>query len=158
MNSLVIYATRFGNTRAVAEAIADGLRTAGRVTLASAAEAPTVLPSETDLVVVGAPTEVHRMAPSAAEFFTRMAPGALQDVRAVAFDTRLHWNRWLSGSAATDIARKLKRRGANLVADPVSFFVDGSPAVLLTGELARAQAWGVALAKQLAAQTPVAAS
>lgn len=157
MNSLVIYATHYGNTRAIAEAIADGLRVAGPVTLLQAKEAPATLPPGTDLVVIGAPTEVHRMAPPAAEFFTQMAPGVLQGVRAAAFDTRLQWNRWLSGSAAIGIARKLQRRGAHLVADPESFFVEGSPAVLLPGEVARARAWGATLAKQLAAQAPAAA-
>jgi menaquinone-dependent protoporphyrinogen IX oxidase len=44
MNSIVIYASRYGNTRKIAEAIGDALRLHGTTQLFAAEEAPTLLP------------------------------------------------------------------------------------------------------------------
>jgi flavodoxin len=158
MNSIVIYASHFGNTRAIAEAIAEGLRTHGTVTLIAVEEAPVTLPPGTDLIVMGGPTEVHRMTTPAAEFFDRMTQGALSSVAAAAFDTRLRQQRWLTGSVANGIARKLRHRGARVVTDPESFFVEGAPATLLPGEIERARAWSVMLASQMEAKESAIAS
>ena len=52
----------------------------------------------------------------------------------------------MPGSAARAIARRLRRLGAVLVADPESFRVVGSPGPLAAGELDRARQWGEQLA------------
>lgn len=95
MNSIVIYASRYGNTQKIAEAIAGGLQSRGPAQVYSVDEAPATLPRGTELVVIGGPTEVHRMTQPVAQLFDRMAPGALRGVAAVAFDTRLCSPRWL---------------------------------------------------------------
>ncbi len=71
MNSVVIYGSRHGNTRKVAETIADELRKHGAVELVSAEKAPADFADSTDLVVVGGPTEAHRMTEPVARFFRR---------------------------------------------------------------------------------------
>ena len=80
MNSIVIYASHFGNTRRIAETIASELQSRGSVQLLPADEAPAVLPAQTDLVLVGSPTEGHRMTVPAAEFFARLAPRRTSEV------------------------------------------------------------------------------
>jgi hypothetical protein len=65
---------------------------------------------------------------------------------AAAFDTRFGKPRWLTGSAALRIARRLRRRGYRLVAPPESFFVLHTEGPLRDGEEDRARAWGAELA------------
>lgn len=155
MNSVVIYGSRHGNTRKVAEAIAGELRKHGAVQLVSAEKAPTLLPEQTDLVVVGGPTEAHRMTEPLARFLDRVPGGALAGKSAAGFDTRLRWPRWLSGSAGSGIVERLDWRGAHVIAPEESFFVSGKLPVLEPGELERAAAWAASLAAKLESTKPV---
>jgi menaquinone-dependent protoporphyrinogen IX oxidase len=155
MNSLVVYGSRHGNTRKVADAIAGELRKHGAVQIVSAEKAPRVLPDRTDLVIVGGPTEAHRITEPVAQFFDRIGKGALVGKAAAAFDTRLRWPEWLSGSAAAGIAQRLHKARANLIAPEVSFFVSGKLPVLEPGEVERAGAWAASLAARLESKEPV---
>jgi flavodoxin len=157
MNSIVIYGSRHGNTRKAAEAIAGKLREHGKVQVVSAEKAPAILPEPTDLLVVGGPTEGHRMTEPVAQFFDRLSKGALAGKAAAAFDTRLRWPVWLSGSAGSGIEQKLLRAGARVIAPEVSFFVSGKLPVLEPGELERAAAWAVSLVSRVESKEPVAA-
>jgi len=144
MHSLVIYASRNGNTRRIAEAIANRLGERGSVDLRSVEEAPSAIEPDIDLVVVGGPTEAHGLTPPVTEFFDRLAPKALEGRRAVGFDTRLRWPEWLSGSAGARITDRLKGLGARVVAPEESFFVTRKPE-LEAGELERASTWAAGL-------------
>ena len=59
MKSVIIYESMFGNTHAVADAIAEGLRTEGEATVVAAADAAKADLSDVDLLVVGGPTHAH---------------------------------------------------------------------------------------------------
>ena len=152
MKSLVAYATRHGNTRVIADAIASTLAASGPVVLSDVRDIETIDP-DIDLVVVGGPTEGHGMTESVADFFDRMVPGAVAAASAAAFDTRLRWPRFLSGSAATAIAIRFDRAGAKLVVEPESFLVTMKPE-LEPGEVQRAAAWGAALADKVRNKVP----
>ena len=145
MKSVVFYATRKGNTRLVAEAIADGLRSAGSAEAISVNQGPAAIVDGTDLIAVGGPTEAHGMTEAVVRFLDGMsAAAAPRD--AAAFDTRVNWPRLLSGAASEGIAKRLQAIGARLVVPPESFIVNTKPA-LLAGELERARAWGASLAE-----------
>ncbi len=62
-----------------------------------------------------------------------------------AFDTRVDMPRIFTGSAATAISTRLRKRGLRELVRPESFLVD-KDSRLLAGELERAHAWGAALA------------
>jgi flavodoxin len=70
-------------------------------------------------------------------------PKAAKGRRAAAFDTRGAGR--LAGGAAPGIARRLRRHGYDLVADPEGFLIDGSNGPLHPGEVERAKAWGAQL-------------
>jgi flavodoxin len=155
MNSIVIYASRYGNTRKIAEAIADALRQSGTAQLFAAEEAPAVPPEGTDLVVIGGPTEVHGMTKPLAAVFDRFAPEALLGVVAAAFDTRLHGAHWLTGSAGAGAVKKLQHAGARMIAPAESFFVRNEEGAeksegpkLEPDELERATQWATSLAEK----------
>src|SRR5690606_25231919 len=69
------------------------------------------------------------------------------------YDTRTLESR-LPGSAARGVARRLRKRGATLLAPPENFAVHGAEGPLAPGEEARAADWGRALLALLAAQRP----
>jgi hypothetical protein len=152
----VICESSFGNTRAIAEAIAETLD----AEVLSAVD-PIDL-DEVDLLVVGAPTHVHglpgeRSRRAAVEQGGSDGPGVrewLEELprgrgRAAAFDTRFDKPAFLTGSAAKGIAKRLRHRGFELVAEPESFFVLGTEGPLQDGELERAAEWAVALREQV---------
>lgn len=164
MNSVVLYTSHFGNTRMIAEAIGSGLRTQGAVRLVAIEDAPARLLAGTDLVLIGGPTEQHGMTAPLIQFFARLEPGSLAGVPAVAFDTRLRWPRWLSGSAATAIEAHLREMDARVVAPAQSFYIKGimgtggrNTAELDAGEVERAEAWAASLADSLRASASLAA-
>jgi flavodoxin len=145
MNSLVIYASRSGNTKRVAEAIASELGRRGPAEVVHVDHASGDDANERDLIVVGGPTEGHGATPEIVAFFDRLPANGLAGRRAAAFDTRVDWPRWLSGSAAARMAARLRRAGAQLIVPPESFIVSRAPA-LEAGELERAEAWARTLA------------
>jgi len=167
MNAIVVYESVYGNTRAVAEAIAVGL---GGAPVMSTDETPADAPPA-DLLVVGGPTHVHGMATArsrraamdAAEA-TSAAPAmsatGLRDwlaelpradhARAAAFDTRIDKPEWLTGAARHGIAKRLRRHGYTVL-DTTSFLVSANEGPLVDGELERARRWGAELVAALPA-------
>ena len=144
MKSVVFYASRKGNTRLVAEAIAEGLRASGSTEVVSVDDGAASIDLRTDLIAVGGPTEGHGMTEAVGRFLDSITSVAAARAAAV-FDTRVNWPRLLSGAAADGIAKRLQALGARLVVPPESFIVSTKPE-LLPGELERARAWGAALA------------
>lgn len=150
MKTVVYYASHSGNTERAAVVIADALGAHGPVELLNVSEGPGAISDDVDLVVVGGPTEGHGMIPEMVEFLDRLPDRALAGRAAAAFDTRLNWPRWASGSAAAGIRQRLETAGAR---DPVpmeSFIVSMKPEIS-DRELERASAWAASLASHLMA-------
>jgi hypothetical protein len=166
MSAIVVYESIYGNTRAVAEAVAEGL---GDATVLSVHDA-LGRAGEADLLVVGGPTHMHGLATlqsrkmavaaahedggAAVEPRADEEPGLrswlhdlphVKGIHAAAFDTRLDKSPWLTGVAAHALARRLRRRGYEVLGSE-SFLVEDSEGPLQDGELERARAWGAELA------------
>jgi len=101
------------------------------------------------LIVVGGPTETHRITEPVAQFFDRIGTGELVGTAAAAFDTRLRWSRGSPPQPLREIAQKVQRARVNVIAPPMSVFVSGKVPVLERGEIERASAWAVSLAAKL---------
>ncbi len=150
MQSLVVYDSKFGNTKRVAEAVADGLRTHGPVRLL---ELSAILPQELgepDLLVIGGPTQAHGISARMRQFLDALEARSRSGMVAVTFDTRFRIWSIISGSAAQTIATKLRRRGVRLFAPPESFFVSRGVPQLEEGEAERAVTWAHGVAQKLA--------
>jgi hypothetical protein len=168
MRALVIYESMFGNTRAIALAIAEGIGQRMDVDAVEVAEAPATMPSDVELLVVGGPTHGHGMTnpqtrANAAdragsrlvshgsgmrEWLERLTPGPKQ-VAAASFDTRIKGPELLWGSAAKGAAKLLTSAGFRVM-PPKSFLVGGPTGEpfdrLGSEELEKARAWGQELA------------
>src|SRR5262249_40360129 len=119
MNALVVYGSRYGNTEKIARAIGAALAGHGQTEIRSVAEADSI-PAETDLLVVGGPTQGHGIDKSTKAFLDRMPVGSVAGIGVAAFDTRLGWPVVLSGSAARGIAKQLVRKGGRALVEPGS--------------------------------------
>lgn len=141
MNALVIYDSTFGNTEQVARAIADSLGERGSVRLMRVSEASSLDLEGLDLLVLGCPTQRHKLTPAVQAFLAGIPRRALGGMSAAAFGTRYRKARWLTGSAARAIAKGLRKAGASLLLPPESFFVAAREGPLAEGELQRAGDW-----------------
>ena len=167
MRSVVVHESCYGNTRSVAEAVADALRAHGDVDLV-AVDDPLPDVGAADLLVVGGPTHVHGLSTSmsrkgAAQDHPEASPpgigarGWLHEApagagrAAAAFDTRIEKPVLLVGSAARGIARRLHHHGYDVIAPAESFFVLDAEGPLKQGELERAAEWAHGLAARAVA-------
>jgi hypothetical protein len=174
MRAVIIYESMFGNTRAVAEAIARGLGSGNEAIAVPVTQARPDLLDGADLVVVGGPTHAHGMSRAgtrkgAAEMARKpgsglaLDPGAegtgLRDwfaslgqvnVAAAAFDTRIDGLAMFTGQASKGIARRLRQHGFRLVARPESFLIIKGNR-LRADEEDRARDWGRLLSSKVVA-------
>ena len=159
MNAIVVYESHWGNTAAVAEAIAQGIGAGARAM--STSEATPAVVAEADLVVAGSPvmafnlpsermratmTTDHKAPrppdmshPSLQAWLEGLAP---VHALAAAFETRL---RFSPGGATGAIERSLERVGYRTVAKAGKFIVTGAYGPLREGEAERARQWGADL-------------
>jgi hypothetical protein len=90
-----------------------------------------------------------------AHLIDRLGREALRGLAVATFDTRLRWPRWLAGSAAQDLAHRLRHADARVIVPPESFFVTKEP-LLELGEIERAQQWAVTLSTAVEQGAPAA--
>ena len=76
MRAVITFESIYGNTRAVAEAVAAGLSSAGEVSVVSHHEADPAVVADADLVVVGAPTHMHGLPTSFSRKMAAQLPNA----------------------------------------------------------------------------------
>lgn len=156
MNAIVVYESVWGNTAAVAQAIADGLGTKAFAT----DEVPRDALATADLIVAGAPvfgfnlpTDQVRnsIKPGADEPAPDLAHPSLRSWldalpvgtgRSAAFETRIWWS---PRGATGTIEKKLAKAGYPPVDKARKFVVANKTGPLAEGELDRARTWGAQL-------------
>ena len=141
MKALVVYDSKFGNTEQLARAIADQLGSEEAAPVVAAVDASGRDLAEIDLLIVGGPTQAHGVSTPLRDFIGRIPTEAVRDLPIATFDTRLHWPRALSGSAAVGSAGRLTKKGARMLLPAESFIVNASEGPLADGEIDRATAW-----------------
>ncbi len=159
MLAVIVYELFWGNTAAVARAIAEGI--GPQATVMTTEEATPEVISSADLVVVGAPVLGFRLATDAvraglagesdapapadtAHRSMRAWLDALPESHAAmaAFETRF---RFSPGGATGTIVNEMKSAGYRPIAKEHKFLVTGKFGPLKPGELERARQWGAEL-------------
>ena len=160
--ALIIVESCFGNTRAIADSIAAGLIDGGvDAQVVDIDEAPSSLPADLDLLILGAPTHNRGLPTAASRTKAREQAGSGEaspgigewlettaipaSTDAAAFDTVVSKG-WLSGSAAKAIAKALQRHQGRRTSSVRSFVVTASKGPLADGEKTDAHSWGRELA------------
>jgi hypothetical protein len=159
MKAVVVYESIWGNTAAIARAIAEGIGPEARA-LSTAEATPDVVRDAT-LIVAGAPIQgfslpndrmragIRTDTTPAPNLSTPTLRSWLEHLplgfgHSAAFDTKI---RWSPGSAASVIDRELTRAGYAPAISSEHFIVTGQTGPLREGELERARAWGGRLTK-----------
>lgn len=137
MKSLVIYDSNYGNTQKVAEVIATEI---GGKAVSISVVSPSEL-AELDVLVVGTPIIGWKPTVKIQEFLSKLQDNQLAGISATSFDTRVKL--FIHGDAMGKVADTLKRAGANILVNPMPFYVAGPQAepYLLDGELEKAKTW-----------------
>ena len=105
---------------------------------------------DVDLLLIGAPTQVHGWRLLVRPFLTTLREQAFVGVATAAFDTRMGGPTLGTGSAAEAIAKRARAAGCRLVAPPTGFHVSEVHGHPLPGEEDRAVAWALAAAEAVA--------
>jgi flavorubredoxin len=166
MRAVVVYESHWGNTAAVARAIAEGLDMRAPAVTTDEARGPVL--DGVDLIVAGAPVIAFGLAgetarrqlagdvkaPTPADLSHPLLRSWLDGLPggqgwAAAFETRIWWS---PRGATGTIESKLGRAGFRRLTKPERFIVGGAYGPLRDGELQRAREWGATLAQELAAK------
>ena len=146
MRAVVGYESMYGNTRQIAEAIGEGLRSAGPVAVVPVNQVTDEALEAADLLVVGAPTHAHGLRRLAAGRRPRRRPTTpprcwssppkkygvrewttdvqLGGTRVAAFDTRADLPALVSGRASKQVMRQAPEVRRRRAATAESFLVD----------------------------------
>ena len=162
MKAVVVYESLWGNTAAIARAIAEGIGPEAQALTTDTASAEAI--AEADLIVAGAPVLGFSLAsdqmrdsvarseadaptppdlahPSMRSWLESMPHGRGP---AAAFETRIWWS---PRGATGDIEQRLERAGYRPVAKAQKFVVKDKYGPLREGEVDRARQWGRQLAE-----------
>lgn len=154
MKNLVIYDSQYGNTKKVAKAIGSALSNGLDVKIVHVAEVELEDLDGIDTLIVGSPTQQLSATAAIKSWLDNLPAGSLVGVRAAAFDTRFTQEKIneikilsffvsIFGYGAKPIAKRLVRKGADLILEPEGFYVADTEGPLLEQELERAAAWAV---------------
>lgn len=146
MKAHVVYDSAFGNTKSVAEAVAGSLGDLDATPVAVSDFRPDDLAAG-DLLVLGSPINGWRPTPKITELLSTLGDGHLKGVKAAAFDTRVRM--FIHGDAAKKMAHALRDSGADIISEPMPFYVQGSEGPLRPGEIEKAARWGKSLLEAL---------
>ena len=173
MKAIVVYESHWGNTAAVAQAIAEGIGPEARALDTDAATGSAL--EGVDLIVAGSPVIAFALpregmraqiagdtkAPRPPDIshplmraWLDVLPAPGKHAWGAAFETRIWWS---PRGATGTIESKLKEAGFPRLAKGERFVVSGAYGPMKEGELERAREWGAELAELLAAKTAKAA-
>jgi flavorubredoxin len=165
MRAVVVYESLWGNTAAVAHAIAEGL--GPETALLSTTEASAATLADVDLIVAGAPVlgfrapndamvksvadnPTYHPRPDTSQPSMRTWLGTVPQGQGhcAAFETRIWWS---PGGSISTIERLLQEAGYTPLVKGARFVVKGQYGPLRDGELERARQWGADLARAMTA-------
>lgn len=138
MKAVVIYDTNFGNTKKIAEAIAEGIGKGTRALQVSKSSPKDI--KGMDILVVGSPIMGFRPSEKMLKYLSTLEPNQLNGIKAASFDTRVKI--FVHGDAAKKISKKLEAAGADIISEPQAFYVKGKEGPLFDSELEKAGNWG----------------
>lgn len=159
MKSLVVYDSIFGNTKQIAQALAEGLGTVSQVDLFYIKDINMATFKQYQLIMIGSPTRGFKPTTEIETFLKSLPKNELEGISICSFDTRILLStikskafRWIvktGGYAAKTISRLLQKKGGYLIGEPMGFYVTGEQGPLADDELIRAKNWAIELIHQI---------
>jgi menaquinone-dependent protoporphyrinogen IX oxidase len=151
MKGIVVYDTSYGNTRKIAETIAETLKESGmEADLFSIKNVKKLNAKDCDFLVLGSPTKFGTMSFAMRFFLNKVKGKEWVNKPFAAFDTENPENiERKEGSAAEKIAVKLKEKQMNQVVPVLKAVVLGWKGPLQEGEIERTKQYARELASKL---------
>ena len=156
MKGIVVYDTSYGNTKKIAETIADTLKESGiEVDLFDVKDVKKLSAKDYNFLVLGSPTRFGTMSFAIRGFLGKVKTEEWMDKPFAAFDTenpenveqsRIEKKEW---SAAEKIAAKLGEKKMNLLLPVLKALVIGQKGPLVEGEIERTKEYTKGLAAKL---------
>lgn len=147
--ALIIYESGYGNTRQVAERIAEGLRENQKVTvnLAEVKAADIGAIGEADIVLLGSPNHMGKPTGSITKFIDKIDKNMIGGKTIAVFDTYM-FNDY--EKAAKRIEQQIKQKAPGLkMAGRLSIRVKGMKGPIAEGEIEKASEFGITIAASL---------
>jgi flavodoxin len=153
MNILVIYYSKYGNTKRIAESIADTFRQSVKTCLLSIDQLSVDDLQGIDLVVVGSPTHYQAVPKYVRSVLKSLPKHSLRGKWVATFDTSLKmWDPIMMLSASHGVMSRLRKLGGKRLLKPESFLVTSGDSqeevgnnneidLLINGELRCAEEW-----------------
>lgn len=148
---VLIYDSLFGNTAIIAKKLAETARSSGHEVIEmKVGETNNELLKQAGMLIIGSPTQSFSASKPMLEFLEHLDPKSIQKKKAIVFDTRIalesidsKFLRWMvkrGGYATSPISKKLKQKGAEIIAAE-GFLVTDREGPLAEGEPERAATW-----------------
>jgi hypothetical protein len=162
MKAVVVYESFWGNTAAIARAIAEGMGQGVRALSTTEASGPAM--ADVDLVVAGAPVLGFQLPSEGMRHNIAANPGGAPSAPDLSHPSMRSWLealpeahgsyatfetglRWSPGGATAAIGRGLEQAGRRQLVRGQRFVVKGKWGPLRDGEPERARLWGAELAR-----------
>jgi len=152
MKGIVVYDTSYGNTKTIAETIAETLKESGfEVHLSHVKDVKELNAKDYDFLVLGSPTRIGNMSFTLSRFIGGKIKGEEWKNKPFAsFDTELRGNIEKGGaSAAEKIAKNLSEKGLKQILPILKTAVLGNKGPLKEGEIENARKYARELASKL---------
>ena len=146
MNTLVVYFSKFGNTRQIAKALAETFEAVGPARALPMDRLTAADLSEAGLVVMGCPTHRMNLPEAVPPVFEALPRRLLPKTPVAAFDTSYKMSGFLARfTAAKKLDHKLRKLGGKRIVPPETFYVVEREGPLHDGEIERAGAWAASI-------------
>jgi len=150
--AIIIYESKYGNTKLAAEAVAEGIKQTSGIEPAVIELKEVNLEglTEFDAILIGSPNHMGNATRGIRKFIDRLGKINLEGKRAAVFDTYI-------GGDFEKAVKKMEKRisekapGLSLVAPGLSVRVDGMKGPITGGELPKCQNFGSIIGNQLKA-------
>ena len=142
MHALVVYDSKFGNTKIIADTVGEVI---GGQVVSVSNFSPELL-SNVDILVVGSPIHGWHASEAASSFLAHLEKSELKGKFVAAFDTGFQSS--FSGNAAAKIMKTLKKAGGVPLISTHKFIVEHSEGPLGPNEIENAKEWAHELKTQ----------
>ena len=152
--ALIVYESKYGNTRLVAEKIAEGMSQVSEIEieLVELKDVNLKQLDEFDTILIGSPNHIGSPTRSMQKFIDKLSKSKIENKKGAVFDTYM----------ASDFEKAVKKMekqigakvpGLTLVAPGLSIRVDGTKGPVTDGELPKCEEFGVRIANEVAEKT-----
>lgn len=152
IRAIIVYESKYGNTKLVAETIAEGMRqvTGIEVVVSELNNVDTEALAEFDAILIGSPNHIGNATRGIRKFIDKLGKLKLEGKQVAVFDTYIEKE---YEKAMKKMEQQISKKAPNLKVTPgLSIRVEGMRGPVSQSELPKCKEFGTRIAKQLKSQ------